>query len=385
MNSEEESDSEIDEGNVLDSDDSDESDGRRTHEKVTGDDFLGSDDGSEEEELPIERQARQLDDQAGREEREDAAERRAHQQGLLAPDAAPDATPAEEPFTPIDLEAVKARIHENVRILENFKALSKEGKTEISRSEYVDQLQDDMAGYYGYLPFLIGKFLDIFSPSQTVEFLEANETDRPVTIRTNTLRSRRKDLHQALQNRGMRVEPMDKWSNVGMVVYQSPVPIGATPEYLAGHYIIQSAASFLPCMALGPAPGERVLDMCAAPGGKAAYLAALMKNTGVLFANDQKLRRIKALNANLHRLGVSNSVITNYDGRQFPTVMRGFDRCLLDAPCTGLGVIAKDPAVKMQRDEEQLLKLSHLQKELLLAAIDCVDQGERDRRFRGLT
>lgn len=57
--------------------------------------------------------------------------------------------------------------------------------------------------------------------------------------------------------------------------------------------------------------------------------------------------------------------------------MRGFDRCLLDAPCTGLGVIAKDPGVKMQRDEEQLLKLSHLQKELLLAAIDCVDADSK--------
>lgn len=68
-------------------------------------------------------------------------------------------------------------------------------------------------------------------------------------------------------------------------MYQSPVPIGATPEYLAGHYIIQSAASFLPCMALAPVPDERVLDLCAAPGGKASHLAAMMKNSGVVRDN----------------------------------------------------------------------------------------------------
>ena len=77
-----------------------------------------------------------------------------------------------------------------------------------------------------------------------------------------------------------------------------------------------------------------MLDMCAAPGGKSAHLAAMMKNSGVVFSNDLKRERLRALNANLHRLGAHNSVVTAYDGRQYPSVMRGFDRCLLDAPCT---------------------------------------------------
>lgn len=114
------------------------------------------------------------------------------------------------------------------QILENFTAHKNDGSNSITmpRSEYLQQLTDDMAGYYGYLPYLIEKFLGLFSPSQTVEFLEANEVDRPVTIRTNTLRSRRKDLQQALQGRGMRVEPIDKWSSVGMV---RPAPPNALP------------------------------------------------------------------------------------------------------------------------------------------------------------
>jgi ribosomal RNA methyltransferase Nop2 len=102
--------------------------------------------------------------------------------------------------------------------------------------------------------------------------LEANEVQRPVTIRTNTLKTRRRDLAQALINRGVNVDPLDKWTKVGLVIYNSQVPIGATPEYLSGHYMLQGASSFLPVMALAPQPNERVLDMCAAPGGKATYI-----------------------------------------------------------------------------------------------------------------
>ena len=333
------------------------------------------DSDSDGEDLEVERQARELDAERARLEAEDAEERMQQERGDLAPDNEDNMGIEEEAeleATP-DVEAMLRRIHDTVKRLENFKTLTEDQKRESPRSKYNEQLIEDCATYYGYLPFLIGKFLDIFSPSQTVEFLQANETDRPVTIRANTLKTRRKDLQMSLRNRGMRVEAMDKWTKVGMVVYQSPVPIGATPEYLAGHYIIQSAASLLPVMALAPESGERILDMCAAPGGKSSHIAALMKNTGVLFANDLKRERLRALNANLHRLGAQNAAVISYDGRQLPTVFKGFDRVLLDAPCTGLGVIAKDPGVKLTRDEVQLLKLSHLQRELLVAAVDCVD------------
>jgi len=96
----------------------------------------------------------------------------------------------------------------------------------------------------------------------------------------------------------------------------SKISVGATPEYLAGHYVLQSAASFLPVMALAPQENEKVLDMCASPGGKSTYIAALMKNTGLLVANDANVKRLASLTGNIHRLGVRNSVITNFDGRK---------------------------------------------------------------------
>nr|CAG4638486.1 EOG090X07AW [Cyclestheria hislopi] len=244
-----------------------------------------------------------------------------------------------------------------------------------SRSEYVEQLTSDLCSYYGYNNFLMTCLMETFPLSELIEFLEANETPRPVTIRTNTLKTRRRDLAQALINRGVNLDPVGKWSKVGLVVYSSQVPIGATPEYLAGHYILQGASSFLPVMALAPQEGEKILDMSAAPGGKTSHIAALMKNTGMLFANDANPERAKAIVGNLHRLGVTNSVVMCYDGRKLPQISKGFHRVLLDAPCSGTGVIAKDPSAKNSKDEKDIRKCTHLQKELMLAAIDCVDPG----------
>lgn len=78
---------------------------------------------------------------------------------------------------------------------------------------------------------------------------------------------------------------------------------GATPEYLAGHYILQAASSFLPVIALDPQPGERVLDMSSAPGGKTTHIAAQLQNSGVVFANDSSKQRSKALSGNVARMG----------------------------------------------------------------------------------
>jgi ribosomal RNA methyltransferase Nop2 len=273
-------------------------------------------------------------------------------------------------LTKEDLGIIQMRLRENVKILTNFKQLRDNSR---SRSDYIEELKNDLCQAYDYNKDLIELIMDLFPPSETLEFIEANENQRPLTIRTNTLKTKRKDLAKTLIQRGVNLDPVAEWSKVGLKIYDSQVPIGATPEYLAGHYILQSASSFLPVIALAPQPNERILDMAAAPGGKTSYIAQLMKNTGILVANDLKRDRLRSLNANLHRLGVNNTVVVNYDGRKLPKIYQKFDRVLLDAPCSGIGVISRDPSIKVQKTREDVKKLSHLQKELIKAAIDCVD------------
>ncbi|KAJ5566691.1 Nucleolar RNA methyltransferase (Nop2) [Penicillium hispanicum] len=314
--------------------------------------------------------AKKLEDEEAEQELQDAA-----MQTNIAgdrPDVFGDET--QQGLAP-DLQLLRQRITDTIRILGDLKSL---GQPDKSRADYVDLVLNDICTYYGYTRFLAEKLFNLFTPMEAFAFFEANETPRPVVIRTNTLRTNRRSLAQALINRGVVLEPIGKWSKVGLQVFESAVPLGATPEYLAGHYILQAASSFLPVMALAPQANERVLDMASAPGGKTTYMSALMRNTGCIIANDASKPRAKGLIGNIHRLGCKNTIVTNMDARTaFPKAMGGFDRVLLDAPCTGTGVISKDPGVKTSKDERDFLAIPHMQRQLLLAAIDSVDHSSK--------
>ena len=352
-------------------DDSDEDDDGPLEQDFSGDESGSESESDEETLLPIEKKARKEDARRKREAEDAAAEQVLNIEDEDVYELSGD---EDDPDAPPDLQHVQARIQEVVRVLQDFKSRREPGR---SRGEYVERLVADLATYYGYNTFLIQYFLDTFSVAETMELLEANETQRPVTLRTNTLKCRRRELAASLINRGVNLDPIGKWSKVGLLVYDSRVPIGATPEYMAGHYMLQSASSFLPCMALAPQDGERVLDVAAAPGGKTTYLAALMRNTGMIFANEFQKKRLSSLVANLQRMGCTNATVCNYDGRQLPKVLGHVDRVLLDAPCSGTGVIAKDSSVKVSKSEADINKCAHLQKELLVAAIDCCDANSK--------
>ncbi|PIC49709.1 hypothetical protein B9Z55_008230 [Caenorhabditis nigoni] len=271
-----------------------------------------------------------------------------------------------------NLEIIKQRIADVIQVLGDFKNRRDPAK---SRTQYVEVLKKDLCSQYGYNDYLMGKFMDLFpNGAELLEFLEANDNPRPVTIRANSLKVKRRDLAKNLINRGMNVDPAAEWTKVGLVVYDSQVPVGATPEYLAGHYMIQGLNSLLPVMALAPQPGDRVLDMCSAPGGKTSHIAALMKNSGTLFANDASFDRCRAIIGNLHRLGVNNAVVCNLGGEEFSKIKpNGFDRILLDAPCSGTGVIWKDQSVKTSKDSQDVQRRHTVQRQLILSALDSLD------------
>lgn len=152
-----------------------------------------------------------------------------------------DEVDAEKALT---LQDIQQRIKDVVLVLSDFKKYRQQDRT---RSEYVHLLRSDLCTYYSYNEFLMEKLMDIFPLNELMEFLEASEVQRPLTIRTNTLKTRRRDLAQALINRGVNLDPLGKWTKVGLVVYNSSVPLGATPEYLGGHYMIQGTIIFCNC------------------------------------------------------------------------------------------------------------------------------------------
>eukprot|EP00934_Nitzschia_sp_Nitz4_P007537 Nitzschia sp. Nitz4//scaffold178_size73299//16664//18722//NITZ4_005696-RA/size73299-snap-gene-0.131-mRNA-1//1//CDS//3329539113//7527//frame0 len=337
------------------------------------DEHMGSDDESDEEEMEVEREARLLDAHKQLEEEEAEDELRE----TVAKHTAIYHLPTQEELDG-DVDRVvppselRSHIDSIIEVLADFKERREPNR---ARTEYIERLGGFIAELFGYLPELVEYFLTMFSPAEALEFIEFSDKQRPLVIRTNTLKTRRKDLALALMKRGVTLDPLAAWSKVGLKITESPVPIGATPEYLSGHYMLQSAASMCPVLALSPEPKERVLDMSAAPGGKTSYLSQLMRNTGIIFANDLRPDRQKATVANMHRLGVKNVVTCTHDGRKMPKLFRHyrFDRVLLDAPCSGLGVISRDPSCKVQRTMLDVQKTAHLQKELLLAAIDMLN------------
>eukprot|EP00325_Prymnesiales_sp_UTEX-LB-985_P001191 CAMPEP_0174695646 /NCGR_PEP_ID=MMETSP1094-20130205/1984_1 /TAXON_ID=156173 /ORGANISM="Chrysochromulina brevifilum, Strain UTEX LB 985" /LENGTH=634 /DNA_ID=CAMNT_0015892205 /DNA_START=64 /DNA_END=1968 /DNA_ORIENTATION=- len=336
----------------------------------------------EDEEMDFERKARETMDRLTREAAENQEEL---QQQIASESVLPTEEEMEEEHShPPDVSALRDRIKAVAEVLGDFGSRREPGR---SRSDYMRVFSNDLALVYGYNAEMIELLLGLFSPAEALQFIETSETPRPVTIRTNSLKTRRRELAQALIARNVNLDPIAKWSKDGLQVYESAVPIGATPEYLAGHYMVQSASSFLPVLALQAQPGQRVLDMAASPGGKSSHIAAQMGNSGTLVANDFNKERLRALQANLSRLGVRNSIIMNADGREFPKLMGGFDRVLLDAPCTGLGVISKDPSVKAEKSYADVQRCAQLQRELLLAAIDScvVDQpGGKEGKGGGI-
>ncbi|MBP2172599.1 NOL1/NOP2/sun family putative RNA methylase [Methanococcus voltae] len=189
-------------------------------------------------------------------------------------------------------------------------------------------------------------------------------------IRVNTLQITPEELKKRLENKKIVLE--DTFLDYAFKVISSPFSVGATPEYLYGYYFMQSISSMVPVIALNPQKGERILDMCAAPGGKTTHIAQLMNNEGMVFAVEVNKNRVRSLTSNINRMGLKNVVTMNTDSVNLkPEELGLFDKILLDAPCTGNAY--KDSSRIKNRSD--ILFCSNRQKELIHTAIDLLKSG----------
>jgi tRNA (cytosine40_48-C5)-methyltransferase len=225
---------------------------------------------------------------------------------------------------------------------------------------------------YQILDYMAERYLQIFKGEEGADkFLQACEKGIPQSLRSNRLKIQTPKLKSRLEGKGFKLAPSERTVS-GLIIRKAPFSPGATTEYLLGYYYLQSIASMLAVEALEPEPGELVCDMCAAPGGKATYISELMNNSGVLYAVDIDRGKMKALRSHVSRMGITNSIMIRTDARQLSELGLKFDRILLDAPCTGEGLLPVDWSRRRSRRLEDLQLCAVRQRELVEAAIQCL-------------
>lgn len=205
-------------------------------------------------------------------------------------------------------------------------------------------------------------------------FLDALARPLPTAIWTNRLRIRAERLRELLVAEGLAPRPL-AW-NPSAFRIETAGTIGDRWWFRAGLAHAQEEVSQLPALLLDPRPGERILDLCAAPGGKTAQLAAALHNRGTVVANDVRIDRTRALSALIARLGLVNVSTTVHDGGSYPSAAGQFDRVLVDAPCSAEGTARKNPAV-LERASDSRERYPPLQRRLLQRAVELCRPGGR--------
>jgi NOL1/NOP2/sun family putative RNA methylase len=193
------------------------------------------------------------------------------------------------------------------------------------------------------------------------------------SIRVNTLKSTISEVKKRLEEQGYTLEPVP-WCKEGFFIEhkEGRRDAGNTIEHQLGYFYIQEAASMIPPIALGPKENETILDLAASPGSKTTQIAQMMKNTGLIIANDISGARMIPLSTNITRMGITNTITTIMHGQQFAKFNELFDKALIDAPCSGTGTIRKSVKTIKIWNPKVLKNISNVQKELLQTAFNCV-------------
>lgn len=222
---------------------------------------------------------------------------------------------------------------------------------------------------------LFERLQEILPPQRLEAFFTSANSPRHVSIRVNTLEADSTGVQRRLEEAGTELRTVE-WCTDAFLTDTTARALQDTADWQRGGFHVQSLSSIATALVLDPQPGERVLDMCAAPGSKTSHLAALMRNDGELVANDLSRARVHKLRAVLEHLGAHARIRQGPGekiGRREPAA---YDRVLVDAPCSGEGRIRHDEPASWESWRRSIpRRLSSRQKSLLHSAIEAVRPG----------
>ena len=236
-----------------------------------------------------------------------------------------------------------------------------------------DDLIKHLSIKYSYAPWIIELWLKYYSDEFVEKLLAAGNEKPPLTIRMNWLKVRKEDLRKALEDRGYEVEDGIMCQNAlnvkGSGLLESEL-------YRHGLFTPHDESSMLVSEKLGVKQGDTVMDVCAAPGGKTTAIAERMNNTGKIYASDIYRRKLDVVDAEAERLGITNIETRSWDAtRVDSTMIRKADRVLVDAPCSGLGVVRRKPEIKYKEHTDEMSLLPGKQYAILSASSAYVKPG----------
>ncbi len=234
-----------------------------------------------------------------------------------------------------------------------------------------------LAVCYSHPEWMVKRWLNRYGIEGTAVLCQANNKKPPLTIRTNTLKVKRGELSDALIKEGVAVE-MGEVAPTALKI-ESPIPIKELTSFKEGWFYVQDEGAQLISSILSPAPGERVLDACAAPGGKCTHIAELMENSGEIVALDIGRDRLKLVNENAKRLGIDIIKTYKADASENLTrhlfARRKFHKIVVDAPCSGLGILRRHPEGKWRKEEKIIYEYRNLQINILEAVSGLLSPG----------
>lgn len=254
-------------------------------------------------------------------------------------------------------------------ILRNFIRNEKE----ISKIKISDDLKSLSVRYS--MPYDITKYIfDNYGMDYTKEFLRYANKESKLSIRVNTTKINVKSLKKDLESIGYTVKDSNISKNA--LIVDNPNGLVSTDLFKNGLFTIQQEASMKTVEVLNPRHNSNILDICAAPGTKTTYIAEYTENTGKILANDISFNKLDLIMENINRLGLRNIELTNFDARVYKDEYKEkFDYILVDAPCSGLGVMARKPEIRYNRSLEDIKKLAKLQREIIINAIKYLKVG----------